>query len=104
MLRSATNAVISLGLVSVIWFSLAPLFGLTARGSRRSSTSDYIYSYPYPTTGGAGYYDYSDAGYQYDGYNYAQGRSLDLGQEENAKPGIFARVAKKLVDRWGGGL
>ena len=87
---------ISLALVTVIWFSL---FGLTARGARRSS-SDFLYSSPYSTSGGEGYYDYSDQGY-YEGYNYAQGRSLDLGQEGGGKLGIVARMGRKLVNRWG---
>ena len=91
ILRSATSAVVSLGLVSDIWFTLAPIFGLTVLGTRRSSP-DY-YSYPYS-------YDYSDgAGYQYDSQYWAQGRSLEVGEEGM---GVAGWMARKLEARSGG--
>merc|ERR1719251_146419 len=55
---SSVQAVVSLALVTVIWFTLAPIFGLTVFGTRRSSTSDYYNYYPYTSAAG-GYYDYS---------------------------------------------
>jgi len=67
---SFISAVVSVALVSVVWFSLAPLFGLTTAGHRREAT----------TGGGGDYYSgYEQTSYDYDPsyyYNYYQGRSL----------------------------
>ena len=92
MFSSSVRAVVSLGLVTVIWFTLAPIFGLTVFGTRRSSTDYYNY-YPY-TSGAGGYYDYSDSGYQYESPYYAQGRSLNLGEENGV--GALARIGRMM--------
>merc|ERR1711997_888094 len=69
---SFISAAVSVALVSVVWFTLAPLFGLTTAGRRRETTG--------ATTGGEYYSGYSgyDQTYDYDPYyyNYNQGRSL----------------------------
>ena len=93
MFSSSVHAVVSLALVSVIWFTLAPIFGLTVFGTRRSSTSDYYNYYPYTNAAG-GYYDYSDPGYQYESPYYAQGRSLNLGDEKRG--GALARIGRMM--------
>ena len=95
MLSSSVHAVVSLALVSVIWFTLAPIFGLTVFGTRRSSSSDYYNYYPYTSSAAGGYYDYSDSGYQYESPYYAQGRSLNLGDEEN-RGGALARIGRMM--------
>jgi len=83
------NAAISFALVSVIWFTVAPLFGLAANGARRVSDSDY-----YSNANSYGY-QYSDNSYQYEnpyyGYDY-QGRSL--------QDGFLPRAAKALFTRY----
>ena len=84
------HAVVSLALVTVIWFTVAPIFGLTVFGTRRSSTSDYYYPY----TSGGGYYDYSEPSYQYENSYYAQGRSLDLGDEE--RNGVLTKIGQVM--------
>lgn len=91
------HAVVSLALVSVIWFTLAPMFGLTVFGTRRSSTSDYYNYYPY-TSSAAGGYDYSDPGYQYESPYYAQGRSLNL--DDGKRDGALARIGR-MINRSG---
>ena len=93
MFSSSVRAVVSLGLVTVIWFTLAPIFGLTVFGTRRSSTSDY---YNYYTNTAGGYYDYSDPGYQYESPYYAQGRSLNLGDDEKRGIGALARIGRVM--------
>jgi len=64
---SFVSAAVSIALVSVVWFTLAPLLGLTSAGQRRDQdvTGDSYYS---------GY----EHSYDYDPYyyNYYQGRSL----------------------------
>ena len=93
---SSVHAVVSLALVSVIWFTLAPIFGLTVFGTRRSSTADYYgpNHYPYSSSASGSYYDYSDPGYQYESPYYAQGRSLNLGDDE--KGGALARIGRVM--------
>jgi len=61
---SVLSAVVSIALVTAVWFSVAPVFGLTSAGHRRQyeAESDYYSGYTEP-------YD------QYY-YNYYQGRSL----------------------------
>jgi len=90
------HAVVSLALVSVIWFTVAPIFGLTVFGTRRSSTSDHygLNHYPFTSSAAGGYYDYSDPGYQYESPYYAQGRSLNLGNEKRG--GALARIGRML--------
>lgn len=94
MFGAVTQAVVSLALVTVIWFTLAPVFGLTVLGERRSSSSDYS-SYYSNYYANPGYYDYSDAGtgYQYESPYYAQGRSLRVEEE-----GVLASLGR-LVNR-----
>jgi len=93
-IKAAVNAVVSLALVSVIWFSVAPVFGLTVLGTRRSSSSSQYSDY-YPTHS---YYtsDYWDPASQYENYYYAQGRSLDLGEEGGLK-GSLPRAAREIL-------
>ena len=93
MFSSSVHAVVSLALVTVIWFTVAPIFGLTVFGTRRSSTSDYYNYYPYSR--GGGYYDYSEPSYQYENSYYAQGRSLDLGNEEE-RNGVLTKIGQVM--------
>jgi len=68
--QSFISAVVSVALVSVVWFTVAPLFGLTTAGHRREATG---------ATGAGDYYSgYDQTSYDYDPYyyNYYQGRSL----------------------------
>lgn len=88
---SFVNGAISFALVSVIWFTIAPVFGLNANGARRdSSGSDY---YTNPNSYG---YQYADDSYGYEdpyyGYSGYQGRSL--------QDGVLPRVAKALFARY----
>jgi len=66
---SFISAAVSVALVSVVWFTLAPLFGLTTAGTRRAA--DHQPSQDY-------YSGYEQQSYDYDPYyyNYYQGRSL----------------------------
>jgi len=61
---SVVSAVVSIALVTLVWFAVAPIFGLTTSGDRREFEEDVDY-----------YSGYSD---QYDPYyyNYYQGRSF----------------------------
>ena len=97
MFSSSVHAVVSLALVSVIWFTVAPIFGLTVFGTRRSSTSDHygLNHYPFTSSAAGGYYDYSDPGYQYESPYYAQGRSLNLGDDEK-RGGALARIGRMM--------
>jgi len=81
---SFVNGAISFALVSVIWFTIAPIFGLSASGARLDTGSDYYtnhHSYGY---------QYADDSYGYEDpyYGYYQGRSL--------QDGVLPRVAKAL--------
>jgi len=80
------NGAISFALVTVIWFTIAPIFGLSANGARRDSSSDF-----YANTDSYGY-QYADNSYGYEdpyyGYSNYQGRSF--------QDGILPRVAKAL--------
>lgn len=86
------NGAISFALVSVIWFTIAPIFGLSANGARRDSGSEY---YTNPDSYGYQYADDSYDGYEdpYYGYTGYQGRSL--------QDGVLPRVAKALFARYG---
>lgn len=92
MFGAVTQAVVSLALVTVIWFTLAPVFGLTVLGERRSSASDYS-SYYSNYYANPGHYDYSEAstGYQYESPYYAEGRSLEVEEQ-----GVLARLAGRV--------
>jgi len=61
---SLVSAVVSICLVTVVWLTVAPLFGLTSSGHRREYEEDVDYY--------SGYADQYDPYY----YNYYQGRSL----------------------------
>jgi len=64
---SVVSAVVSIALVSVVWFTLAPIFGLTASGQRRVVTTETDFP-AYDSS----YEEYDPYYYNY----YNQGRSL----------------------------
>jgi len=81
---SFVNAAVSFALVSVIWLTVAPLFGLRANGARRESDYNEYYGYQQAETE----YQYENPYY---GYDY-QGRSL--------QDGLLSRAAQTLFNRY----
>ena len=87
ILGASVNAVVSLGLVTVAWFLVAPLFGLQfSKRSSRLPEEDL-------------YETYYDTGYGYEGqyggyYGGYEGRSFG-----GAAGGVVARMGKALINR-----
>jgi len=83
VINSVTNAAVTLLLVTVVWITLAPLFGVTARGGiKRKAGQQSEYNHYYSG-------DYDDNYYQ---SYYNQGRSL-------VEEGIVKRMGKVLINR-----
>ena len=90
IVTSFVNAAVSVGIITLAWYVVAPVFGFETYTSRQGGLEDFqdadyggYYNYQYST-------NQYDPGYSY--YNYYQGRSF----QDNLLP----RAARMLLNRY----